>query len=91
MIATVTCVGCGAPSPEAESLYVLIGEHGWRPLHDSLQGEPVDYGAIAWRCPACWSQYKETASRAPPSSTQILARALIDEAMNEGPPKKPDE
>ncbi len=70
-----TCTTCGARSPEAESLYILIGELGWRPLwHDgSIQNPEVE-----WFCPPCWEHYKEKAQLFP-SSGRLLAQAAAED------------
>ena len=69
------CATCGLTSPEADSLYVLIGESGWRPLwrEGSIQRPDVE-----WFCPACWERYKERALQLP-SSGRLLAQAAKED------------
>lgn len=71
------CITCGDSSPDAETRFTLIGEHGWRPLSLS------DGDQVEWRCPECWDQYKQTATSRPPPSQVILAHAALDDAADD--------
>ena len=51
------CVDCRASSPLTETNYTLISSrHGWR-----LNRKRVSEGkfVMEWRCPSCWSRFKE--------------------------------
>lgn len=78
-----TCATCGARSADADSLYALIGEHGWRPLwHEGS----IQHPTVEWFCHACWEKYKEDAMRRLPSSGRVLAQAAAeDKARNAKP------
>lgn len=51
------CVDCKTRSPETETSYTLISSrHGWRLSRNfDARGQRV----MQWRCPNCWSRYKE--------------------------------
>ena len=75
------CVGCGIASPEADTLLMLIGEHGWRPLweHGTLVRPTTE-----WRCSTCWAAFKEeAATHGLPSSTKMIAQAVVEDASAE--------
>jgi DNA-directed RNA polymerase subunit RPC12/RpoP len=90
------CVACGIESPESDTLLMLIGEHGWRPLWEH---GTIAHPAMEWRCPACWAEFKEASTQGLPSSRTMIAQAaaldakptLPDDATPEGdrPPRKP--
>lgn len=55
------CVDCQTWSAPVQSSYTLIGEaHGWR-----LAKGTSDDGrqTMEWRCPECWSRYREGGGR----------------------------
>ena len=74
------CVDCLCRSPDADTLYSLIGELGWRPLWDDFANSSRE---IEWRCPTCWHHFKERAMHPLPSSTTILARAAIEDSKDD--------
>jgi hypothetical protein len=82
------CATCGTQSPDAESLYVLIGERGWRPL---WQEGSLQHPAVEWFCSTCWERYKERAIKGLPSSGRILAQAAVEDEKSESklPPREP--
>jgi hypothetical protein len=50
-----TCTDCNAKSPPTHSHYSLIGLAGWR-LAPATDKKPNE-----WRCPSCWTTYKQRA------------------------------
>jgi|HubBroStandDraft_2_1064218.scaffolds.fasta_scaffold3553116_1 hypothetical protein len=50
------CVGCGKAIPPRSTDYTLISDMGWR-----LQRSTEEDGTVllAWRCPACWKEFKK--------------------------------
>jgi hypothetical protein len=74
------CIACEARAPRSETLYELIGEHGWRPLSQESQ---VELETVEWHCPTCWQRYKETALAGAPSARSLLAATVIEDALRE--------
>lgn len=55
------CVGCGAPSPDTETVYTLISARfGWRLRHARRPDGTV---VVEFRCPGCWARLKAEAGR----------------------------
>jgi hypothetical protein len=51
------CADCGAVAPKTRTAHSLIGaRHGWRVVRSRA---PDGREQVQWRCPTCWSAYKE--------------------------------
>jgi len=72
------CVTCAARSPEAGSVYELIGELGWRPRWEKGS---IRHPATEWLCPTCWQEFKEAAMQGFPSTQRMLAQAKSQEGI----------
>jgi hypothetical protein len=94
------CEDCKTTSPEVQTQYALIAEHGWRVVRTREAGQ----AEAEWRCPACWSTYKARHTRPPPahrpswpavpgaSEDSVEAGRMFDralQALTTKPPSKP--
>jgi hypothetical protein len=99
------CDDCQTTSPETETQYTLIAQHGWRVSRSRGNGGET---ILEWRCPPCWVGYKarqpaaktmppppmrvSKPSAPPPSHSSAEAGRLFDraiEALGTKPPVKP--
>jgi hypothetical protein len=67
------CVDCKRRSPDIESDHALIGSAGWRVVQTRAS---TGGASLVWRCPSCWTTYKERTGL--PSGAWTIDSKLAD-------------
>jgi hypothetical protein len=65
-----SCVDCSTIMPPTDTNYTLISSrYGWRltRTYDALGNRVLE-----WRCPQCWTRYREQQKAAAPSTRRVV-------------------